>query len=787
MPAAPSAVSAASAAGTAASAPRSTAGGGGGGLGAGGAIFVQQGGTFTVDGPLTVNGNSVTAGLGGAGIGGGSNGTAGAAIGTGMFLQGTGTVTFSPGAGQSQTISNVIADEAGNGGSAGNAWTLRKTGSGTLTLAAANTYSGGTTITGGLIGFSAANNFGTGQITLDGGGLLWTSGNFTDISARLAPLGSSGGVFDTNGNNEFFGTALSGSGGLTLADSNAAPGRLELSGTNSYTGGTTVNSGTLFMQSGATLASTGTLTVNGGSFNLNGNTQTVGTLSGSGGGIELGSGGALTVTQATNIGYAGAISGNGSLTKTGAGTLTLTGNNNYQGGTTVSAGTLAGTTAGLQGNIFVANGANVSFDQALGTQGGYGGQLSGGGSLTKTGAGMLFLTNTNSYSGGTVVAQGGLSIGSDANLGNGGTVALAANTTLQFTNSGTYTHAITVSGDPIFSLISSLTVTQSGAIADGGTPGTVEVTGGGTLVLTNTANSYSGGTVVTDESTVSIADDHVLGAVGGRLTLGDGTFSGKLAITDSLASARAITLAAGGGTITPDAGVAATLEGNITGAGGLTKAGDGTLVLAGVNDYAGGTTIEAGTLQGNTTSLQGDTDMTGTASLVFEQDFTGTYAGDISGGRGSLTKLGTGKVILTGTNSYGFGTTVSGGILQGDTDSLQRSIVDNANVTFDQAADGSFSGNISGSGSLTKTGAGTLVFNSNNNYSGGTTIEDGLLQIGDANNQVSFAGAVVANGGSGFDRRPCEHRRDHVHHRQRQRGNPVLRQHHRKQRCHRHQ
>ena len=142
--------------------------------------------------------------------------------------------------------------------------------------------------------------------------------------------------------------------------------------------------------------------------------------------------------------------------------------------------------------------------------------------------------------------------------------------------------------------------------------------------------------------------------------------------------------------------------------------------------------------------------MTGTASLVFEQDFTGTYAGDISGGRGSLTKLGTGKVILTGTNSYGFGTTVSGGILQGDTDSLQGSIVDNANVTFDQAADGTFSGNISGSGSLTKTGAGTLIFNSNNNYSGGTTIEDGLLQIGDANNQVSFAGAVVANGGGGF-------------------------------------
>ena len=75
-------------------------------------------------------------------------------------------------------------------------------------------------------------------------------------------------------------------------------------------------------------------------------------------------------------------------------------------------------------------------------------------------------------------------------------------------------------------------MSQSGAIADGGTPGTLEISGGGRLVLTNTANSYSGGTVVIDDSTISIDDDHELGAATGGLTLGDGTSSGQLALTD---------------------------------------------------------------------------------------------------------------------------------------------------------------------------------------------------------------------------------------------------------------
>lgn len=132
----------------------------------------------------------------------------------------------------SVTLSNIIRGDGA----------VSKVGDGTLTLRGANTYTGGTTISIGLVNFAAANNFGIGRITLDGGGLQWASGTTLDISARLEPFGGFGAGFDTNGNNVAFATPLRGIfGGLWKAGA----GTLTLAGNDTGLGPITIVGGTL--------------------------------------------------------------------------------------------------------------------------------------------------------------------------------------------------------------------------------------------------------------------------------------------------------------------------------------------------------------------------------------------------------------------------------------------------------------------------------------------------------------------------------------------------------------
>jgi autotransporter-associated beta strand protein len=248
------------------------------------------------------------------------------------------------------TVGGLNLSAAMSGSISGIGGSLVKIGSGTLTLTGTSIYDGGTTINGGLINFSAANNFGTGQITLNGGGLQWATGTTTDISGQLASIGSSGATFDTNGNNVTFANSLSGTGGVTKA----GLGTLTLSGANTYTGATTVTAGTLALASGASLA--GALAVNGGTFATNGNAS-IGTLSGTGGAINLASG-ILTVNNTSNATLAVPISGAGGLTMAGSGTLSLTAASSYTGPTSVNAGTLS-VNGSITSNVTVGSGGTL--------------------------------------------------------------------------------------------------------------------------------------------------------------------------------------------------------------------------------------------------------------------------------------------------------------------------------------------------------------------------------------------------------------------------------------------
>jgi autotransporter-associated beta strand protein len=274
-------------------------------------------------------------------------------------------------------------------------------------------------------------------------------------------------------------------------------------------------------------------------------------------------------------------------------------------------------------------------------------------------------------------------------------------------------------------------------------------TGNDMLELTG-ANTYSGSTFISS-STLVVSADNNMGAPTAPLML----FNGTLRNTASFAMTRNIFLNFSSGTFHTDANLE--VAGIINGIGSLIKTGSAQLTLTGSNTYFGDTVISAGTLQvgngGTTGSITGNVINNGT--LAFNRSDDTSYGGVISGA-GGVTKLGSGRLTLTGENTYIGGTTIAAGALQigngGTTGSITGNVTNNGTLAFNRSDDTSYGGVISGTGALNKLGAGRLTVTGENIYTGGTTIDAGVLQIGNGGTTGSITGNVTNNGTLAFNR-----------------------------------
>ncbi|EDP9632501.1 autotransporter outer membrane beta-barrel domain-containing protein [Salmonella enterica subsp. enterica] len=668
---------------------------------------------------------------------------------------------------------------------------LIKQGAGTLILNAENTYTGGTTISGGTLVATNVDALGSGDVTDDATLELNTGGTFDNAISGSGQVVKSGDeTLTLSGTNTYSGGTLISGGTLVASNVEAlgtgdvtdnatlemntggdfinnigGTGRVEksgddaltLSGSNTYTGGTTINDGTLIATSVDALGS-GDVTNNavlelntGGDFINNiggtGRVEKSGdetlTLSGSNtytGGTLI-SGGTLVATNVEALGtgdvtdnavlelntggdFINNIGGTGRVEKSGDDTLTLSGSNSYTGGTLISGGTLVATNVDALGSGDVTNNAVLE----LNTGGTFDNAISGSGQVVKSGDETLTLSGSNTYTGGTTINDGTLIATSVDALGSGD---VTDNAVLELNTGGDFDNAISGSGQVVKSGDETLTLSGTNSYTDG------TLISGGTLVATNLEALGTGD--VTNNATLELnTGGDFINNIGGTgrveksgdetLTLsGSNTYTGGTLISGGTLVATNVE-ALGTGDVTDNAVLELNTGGdfinNIGGTGRVEKSGDDTLTLSGSNSYTGGTLISGGTLVATNVDALGSGDVTDNATL--ELNTGGTFDNAISGS-GQVVKSGDGTLTLSGSNTYTGGTLISGGTLvANDVNALGTGdITDNATLALNTGGD--FDNAISGSGKVEKSGDGTLTLSGSNTYTGGTTISGGTL------------------------------------------------------------
>ena len=706
-----------------------------------------------------------------------------------------GNLTFNPATGGATP--DVIFNQSTNGTFAGlisgNGNLLLNAASGDvgqLILTANNSYSGTTTIDAGELQVGnggSTGSLGNGAIT-DNGSLAFDlgSGSSTTVLGAI----SGGGSFDQIGS------------GTTILD-----------GVNTYTGGTTVSAGTLeigdathgnasiagnvtvdssgtlrghgtiggnaLIDSGGILApggSIGTLTINGtltaaqGSlmdFAFGAPAAAPNTFTSFGTGDSVSVGGNLSLNGATlNVTDAGGMGAGLYNLFTYGGSLTET-NGGISLGTTPTGSTLSiqNLSSQKQINLIDSTGLTLDFWNANGQASAT--QLGGGsGTWSNTNAAW---TDANADVTLAMQPQPGFAIfgGTPGTVTVDDSAGAVTTTGMQFASSG-YTltgNTLTLIGSggaaPILrvgdgnSASASWTATIDNVLA--GSAG-LDKTDYGTLILGG-ANTYAGGTTISG-GMLQISSDANLGAASGGVTL-DGGILGISGTSDAT-TARSVTLgSAGGGLDIEAAGNTFTLASALSGTGGFSKLGAGSLILTGANSYSGGTTIAQGNLQigdGGAGATLGSGNVLDDGSLAFDTTTSNTLAGVLSGS-GSLTQMGSGTTILTGANTYSGTTTIDAGMLQvgnggasGSLGSTTGAITDNGTLAFDLSGATTLGNALTGTGNLSQMGSGTTILTGANSYSGTTTIDAGTLQVGNGGSSGSLGtGTVTDNGTLSFD------------------------------------
>ena len=455
--------------------------------------------------------------------------------------------------------------------------------------------------------------------------------------------------------------------------------------------------------------------------------------------------GILIFDQPINDNYTGsAITGTGQVVKNGTGSLTMASkdDNTYSGGTLINEGALVvdkdsdlgatsgSITLGVDNTLGGTNGIlrfDADFDLAdtraitleegggtIDTQGyttNIGQSISGAGTLTKAGSGILNLNGANNYVGGTVLEEGVLGINSDSALGNSSSrLVMYDATTLQLNGNVDSNRLVTLAGEPS-SMMTINTQANNGTFNGNidGLGGLVK-TGSGTLSLYGN-NLYQGGTQV-KKGTLAINSDASLGGATGSLELENNTTlkldgnaymnSRPVIIGSNNASSQSVTIDTQGYTGV----ISQTIEQSTNGETKLIKTGTGTLGLYGNNTYAGATWVKNGTAAITSPLSLGKGDMVQLGDIGSENT-QGTLRADAD-----IDFRGSGKSIIL--NEGGGTINTNGNIVTLDENSLKDGI---AGTATDVGRD------------LHKTGAGVLTLLDNQYYSGRTFIDQGILRL----------------------------------------------------------